>query len=160
MKNKGEIFPDSLLSSILCNIQVACLGEGIAYANLSIFFCQLLPPWSFREGACCLTLSMQFAHTYSRYVSCSVYCELDFGLLFSFLVLRFYFCRGPFLKSLLNFFTMLFLFYVLVFWPWGMWNLSSSSRARTHTPYTGRLSLNRWTTREVSWAPIFQFSFY
>ena len=45
--------------------------------------------------------------------------------------------------------TILLLFYVLVFWPQGMWDLSFLTRDWTHNPYTGRWSLNHWTTREV-----------
>ena len=41
------------------------------------------------------------------------------------------------------------LFYVLVFWPRGMWDLSSSTRDQTRTPCVGRRSVNRWTAREV-----------
>ena len=42
----------------------------------------------------------------------------------------------------------MFLFY---FCSWGMWDLSSPTRDRTHTICTGRWSLNPWTTREVSY---------
>ena len=56
---------------------------------------------------------------------------------------------GPFLKSLLNLLTILLLFYVLVFWPQGMWGFGSLTRDGTHTPCIGRRSLNHWTTREV-----------
>ena len=35
------------------------------------------------------------------------------------------------------------------FWPWGMWDLSSSTRDWTHISRFGRRSLNHWTTREV-----------
>ena len=45
--------------------------------------------------------------------------------------------------------TTLFLFYVLGFSPWGMWDLSSPTRDWTATPFIGRQSLNHWTTREV-----------
>ena len=45
--------------------------------------------------------------------------------------------------------TILLLFYVLVFWPPGMWDLSSPTRDRTRTPCTGRGSLNHWAAREV-----------
>ena len=45
--------------------------------------------------------------------------------------------------------TILLLFYVLFFWPRGMWGLSSATRNQTHTSCTGRLSLNHWITREV-----------
>ena len=51
-----------------------------------------------------------------------------------------YFCR-----SLLNWFCFMF----LVFWPPGMWDLSSPTSDRTHTPCIGRWSLHNWTAREV-----------
>ena len=41
------------------------------------------------------------------------------------------------------------LFYVLVFWPPGMWDVISLTRDTTHTPCIGRRSLNHWTAREV-----------
>ena len=42
------------------------------------------------------------------------------------------------------------LFYVLVFWLRGLWDLSSpTTRDRTRTLGTGRQSLNHWTAREV-----------
>ena len=50
-----------------------------------------------------------------------------------------YFCR-----SLLNWFCFMF----LVFWPPGMWDLSSPTSDRTHTPCIGRWSLNCWAARE------------
>ena len=43
----------------------------------------------------------------------------------------------------------LFLFYVLVFWPRGMCNLSSPARAEIHTFCVRRQSLNNWIAREV-----------
>ena len=52
-------------------------------------------------------------------------------------------------KAFIEFVTILLLLYVLVFWPRGMWDLSSPSRGRTLTPCIGRRSLNHWTTREV-----------
>ena len=51
-------------------------------------------------------------------------------------------------KISIEFATILFLFYVLVFWPWGMWDLSSLTRDQT-TPHTGRQRFNHWITREV-----------
>ena len=42
-------------------------------------------------------------------------------------------------KVFIEFVTILFLFSVLVFWPWGMWDLGSPVRARTCTPCIGRL---------------------
>ena len=44
--------------------------------------------------------------------------------------------------------------YVLVLWPWGMWDLSCWSRDWTSTLCMGRPSLNHWTAREV---PTFPF---
>ena len=49
----------------------------------------------------------------------------------------------------IEFVTILLLFYVLVFWLRGMWDLSSPTRDRTLTPCIKRQSLNHWTTREV-----------
>ena len=48
--------------------------------------------------------------------------------------------------------TLLLLFmFCSFFWPWGMFDLSSPIRARTHTLCIGRWSLKLWTTREVLW---------
>ena len=41
-------------------------------------------------------------------------------------------------KVFIEFVTLLLLFYIFVFWPRGMWDLSSPSRDRTHTPCIGR----------------------
>ena len=38
----------------------------------------------------------------------------------------------------IEFVTILLLFYILVFWPPGLWHLSSPARDRTCTPYIGR----------------------
>ena len=54
-----------------------------------------------------------------------------------------------FFKVCIVFVTILFLFYLLVFWPRGMWDLSSLTRDQTCTPCIGRRSLNHWTAREV-----------
>ena len=53
------------------------------------------------------------------------------------------------LKVFTEFVTILLLFYVLVFWLRGMWDLSSLTRDRTWTLCIGSQSLNHWTTREV-----------
>ena len=55
-----------------------------------------------------------------------------------------------FLQSLLNLFLNigLFLFYVLVVWPRGTWDLSSLTWDRTRTPSIGRQSINHWTPRK------------
>ena len=57
-------------------------------------------------------------------------------------------------KVFIEFVTTLFLCYVLVFWPQGMWYLSSLTKDRTCTLSIGRQSLNHWTTRAV---PIIEF---
>ena len=52
-------------------------------------------------------------------------------------------------KVFIEFVTILLQFYVLVFWPWSMWDLSSLTRDWTCTPCIGRRSLNPCTAREV-----------
>ena len=52
-------------------------------------------------------------------------------------------------KVFIKFVTMLLLLYVLVFWPWLMWNLSSLTKDWTCTPCIGKRSLNHWAAREV-----------
>ena len=52
-------------------------------------------------------------------------------------------------KSLLNLLQYCFCFMFLFLWPRGMWDLSSLTRDRTHSPLIGRQNLNHWTTREV-----------
>ena len=56
-------------------------------------------------------------------------------------------------KVFIKFATILLLFYVLVFWPQGMWDISSLARDRAHTPCFGRWSLTHYTAREVSVLP-------
>ena len=53
------------------------------------------------------------------------------------------------LKVFIEFVTILFLFYVLVFWLWGTWDLSFLTRNWTFTLCVGRQSLNHWMAREV-----------
>ena len=54
-----------------------------------------------------------------------------------------------FFKVLIECITILLLFYVLFFWPRGIWDLSSLIRDLTHIPCIGRQSLNHWATKEV-----------
>ena len=49
----------------------------------------------------------------------------------------------------IEFVTPLLLFYILLFWLWGIWDFSSPIRNWTSTPYFGRQSANDWTLREV-----------
>ena len=55
-----------------------------------------------------------------------------------------------FLKIFIEFITLQLLLYVLFFffWPQGMWDLSSPTRYRTHTPALEG-EANHWTAREV-----------
>ena len=52
-------------------------------------------------------------------------------------------------KDFIEFVTTLLLFLFLVFWPWGMLDLSSLTRDRTCTPCTGRQCPNHWISREL-----------
>ena len=56
-----------------------------------------------------------------------------------------YFLMWTVFKVFIEFVTLLLLFYVLIFWPWGRWDLSSPTRDRTCIPCSGRRSLNHWT---------------
>ena len=76
--------------------------------------------------------------------------SLPLWSLFSY---RFFFLCGPFLKSLLNLLQYCFCFMFWLFWPQCIWDLSSPTRDQTHTPCTGRWSLNHWTIWEVPMQP-------
>ena len=54
-----------------------------------------------------------------------------------------------FLKVFIEFVTILFLSYVLFFWPWDIRHLNSTTREWTCTARLGRQSLKHWTTREI-----------
>ena len=62
---------------------------------------------------------------------------------------KFFFLMWTIFKDFIAFVTILLLFYVLVFWPQGMWDPSSPTRDRTRIPCIGRRSLNHWTSKEV-----------
>ena len=53
------------------------------------------------------------------------------------------------LKVFMEFVTILLLFYVMVFWPRGMWDLSPPTRDQTQTPCIDRQSLNHWTVNKI-----------
>ena len=75
---------------------------------------------------------------------------------FFFLKIFFFFWCGPFFfKVFIEFVTILLLFYVLVFWPQGTWDLSSPTRGWTRTPCTGRQNLKHWTTSEVPFLDLY-----
>ena len=52
-------------------------------------------------------------------------------------------------KVVIEFVTIFLQFYVLVFWPRGVWDPSSPTRDRTCTRCVGRQSPNHWIAREV-----------
>ena len=62
-----------------------------------------------------------------------------------------FFLMGIIFKVFIEFVTILFLLYVLVFWLQGMSDLNSLTRDQTCTPYTGRQSLKHWAASEVPW---------
>ena len=68
---------------------------------------------------------------------------------FFFIFLMIFKIWTVFLKVFIEFVIIVFLLYVLLYWPQGMWGLSSPTRHPTHTPCTERQSLNHWTSREV-----------
>ena len=57
------------------------------------------------------------------------------------------------LKVFIEFITISFLFSFLVFWPQGMWDLSSPTRDQIHAPAIGKWSLNHWTSWKVPLNP-------
>ena len=74
---------------------------------------------------------------------CSVPEQTQISQVFFFLILTIF-------KVFTEFVITLFLFYLLVFWSQGIWDLSSPTRdqLRSHTPCIGRQSRNHWPTRE------------
>ena len=119
-----------------------------------IFAAILFPPTT------CLFSCKLFCVSLSVFVCVSYYMHSSLAVSAVFLVYPlmnptklylffFFFGCGPFLMVFVEFVTILFLFYVLVFWPQGMWDLSSLTRDRTHTSCIGRQTLNHWATREV-----------
>ena len=52
-------------------------------------------------------------------------------------------------KGFIAFVITLLLFYVLIFCPRGIWDLSSWTRDQTQQPCIARQSLKHWNTRQV-----------
>ena len=63
--------------------------------------------------------------------------------------LSFFFFLVPFLKSFIEFVTILFLSYAFIIWPRGMWDLRFPTRDGTCTLCIGRQNLNHCTTKEA-----------
>ena len=85
-------------------------------------------PWCQKVGDRC-------SRVHSKTIHFSLPPLLLSGSNFFFSKIFFFWC-GPFLKSILNFVTVLLMFYALVFLQWGMCDLSSPTRDQTctHTP--------------------------
>ena len=66
-----------------------------------------------------------------------IFLNLDFSFSLIFKI----FLMWTIFKVFIEFVTILLLFYVSFFWPRSMWDLSSPTRDRTHTPWVGRRSL-------------------
>ena len=74
--------------------------------------------------------------------------SIMFFFFFPFLFFKI-FLMWTIFKVFIDFVTILPLFYVLFFWPRGIWDLSSLTRDQTRTPSTARRSPNHWTAKEV-----------
>jgi len=66
-----------------------------------------------------------------------------------FLNILFFFLVWTIFKVFIEFVAILLLFYIFVFWPQGMWDLSFPTRDWTCIHRVEWWSLNHWTTREV-----------
>ena len=84
------------------------------------------------------------------FISTNTFCFKGLFLLISIYPLQFYFFLIFFMWTIFKVFIELFLFYVLIFWHWTMWDLSTSTRDWTSIPCIRRQSLNYWTSREDS----------
>ena len=73
-------------------------------------------------------------------------CILKFFTIYFF---KIFFLMWTIFKVFIEFVTILLLFYVLLFWLRGMWDLSSPTRDQTRNRCIERRSLNHWTAREV-----------
>ena len=81
-------------------------------------------------------------------LACCLFLWFKFDWTRAMLIL-FFFLMWTILKVFVEFVTILLLFYILVFWLQGTWDLSFPTRDWTCTPCTGRQSLNHWSAREV-----------
>ena len=70
----------------------------------------------------------------------------------------FFFLMWTVFKVFIEFVTILLLFYVLVFRPRGIWDLSTPTRDGTLTHCIGRQTPNYWTTREVPKLSLFDLA--
>ena len=57
--------------------------------------------------------------------------------------------KSPKKEDLLSSPPLYFFIFIMVFWPCSMWDLSSLTRDRTHTPALEVQSLDPWTARNI-----------
>ena len=70
-------------------------------------------------------------------------------IVMNLLFFSFFFLTWTILKVFIEFVPTLLVFYVLVFWPRSMLDLSSLTSDQTRTPGIGRWILNHWTVTEA-----------
>ena len=68
---------------------------------------------------------------------------------YHFFFFKIFFLMWTIFKVSIEFFRILLVFYILVFWWQGMWDLSSRTRNQACTPCNGGWSLKHWTGGEV-----------
>ena len=93
-------------------------------------------------------LCLRFSVSESKVLSAND-CHCWVFFLFFIRLFFFFFKTCSILKVFIKFVMALLLFYALVFWPQGMWDLSCPINDQTCTTCIRRRSLNHWTTREV-----------
>ena len=97
---------------------------------------------------------------YQRVKSPTFFSPCPFSNPVTFFLKNFFFLMWTIFKVFTEFVTILLLFYVLGFWLWGMWNLSSLIRDQTCIPCIERWSLNHWIVREVPSSMILALAAY
>ena len=128
-------FSRLLLSYIISGIFYSYLLFFLIFHHFLMSFCQFLKQ----------VTNMSFLHAFIFYRNVillliflfSYSFEWDFTLILLFVKTFFMWTT---LKVFIEFVTILFLFYVLIFWTWAMWDLSSPTRDGTFASCSGRQS--------------------
>ena len=119
-------------------LQYSCLGKSHGQRSLAGY-----RVWGHKESD---TTEQQTLSHKLHWVSSSSFLHLFWKILFFFFKMFF---MWTIFKVFTEFGTILFPLYVLVFWPRGMWDLSSPASNQTRSPCFGGQSLIPWTTSEV-----------
>ena len=131
-----------ILALMVCYCWLSSVCHGLCKDSL---FCPMYYViWLMESSIMCLHVLKQLMETWLLPPSC-----IYFFLIFFFLMWTIF-------KVFIELVILLLLFYALVFWLRGTWDLSSPTRDGTRTACIGRRSLNHWTTREVPWPPSFK----